>query len=61
MFGRDLAVAAAVPAVAAVILWRGGDATAAAATWLLAAWFPVTVADGLRRAADRWAPRNPFT
>lgn len=61
MFGRDLAACAAVPAVAAVILWRGGDATAAAATWLLAAWFPVTVADGLRRAADRWAPRNPFT
>jgi len=61
MFGRDLAAAAAVPALAAVLLWRGGDWTAAGATWLLAAWLPVTILDALRSAADRWAPRNIFT
>jgi uncharacterized membrane protein len=61
MFGRDLAMAAAVPAVAAALLWRGGDWSAVAATWLLAAWLPATVQDALRRAADRWIPRNPFT
>ena len=61
MFGRDLAVVAAIPALAAVLLWRGGDWTGAAATWLLAAWLPATLLDALRRAADRWVPRNPFT
>lgn len=61
MFGRDLARLAAVPAIAAVLAWRGGDWTGAGATWLLAAWVPVAVADALRRAADRWAPRNVFT
>jgi uncharacterized membrane protein len=61
MFGRDLAAAAAAPAVVAALLWRGGDWTGAGATWLLAAWFPVTVLDALRRAADRWIPRNVFT
>jgi uncharacterized membrane protein len=61
MFGRDLALAAAVPAVLAAWLWRGGDAAGLGATWLLAAWLPVTVADGLRRLADYAVPRNPFT
>ncbi|MDH5265821.1 MAG: energy-coupling factor ABC transporter permease [Betaproteobacteria bacterium] len=61
MFGRDLALVAAVPAVLAAWLWRGGEWTGLAATWLLAAWLPVTVADGLRRLADRHVPRNPFT
>ena len=60
MFGRELALAAAVPALAATLLWRGGDWTGAGATWLLAAWLPVTLADALRRAADRWLPRNVF-
>jgi uncharacterized membrane protein len=60
MFGRDLAMAAAVPALAAALLWRGGDWTGSGATWLLAAWLPVTVIDMLRRAADRWLPRNVF-
>lgn len=61
MFGRHLAVVAAVPALAAVLLWRGGDWTGAGATWLLAAWLPATVLEGLRLAAERWIPRNPFT
>ena len=61
MFGRDLAVLAALPAVAAALAWRGGDWPGMAATWLLAAWLPATLLDALRRAADRWAPRNPFT
>ena len=61
MFGRDLAAVAAAPAVAAVLLWQGGDASGAGATWLLAAWLPVTILEALRRGADRWAPRNVFT
>ena len=61
MFGRDLALAAAVPAVLAAWLWRGSEWTGLGATWLLAAWLPVTIADGLRRLADRTLPRNPFT
>jgi len=61
MFGRDLGLVAAVPAVLAAWLWRGGEWTGLAATWLLAAWVPVTVSDGLRRLADRHIPRNPFT
>ena len=61
MFGRHLAVVAAVPAMVAVLLWRGGDWTGAGATWLLAAWLPATVLELLRLAADRWVPRNPFT
>jgi uncharacterized membrane protein len=61
MFGRDLAVAAAMPALAAVLAWRGGDWSGVGATWLLAAWFPATGQDALRRAVDRWVPRNPFT
>lgn len=61
MFGRDLGVVAAVPAVLAAWLWRGTDWSGIPATWLLAAWVPVTVADGLRRLADRHIPRNPFT
>ena len=61
MFGRDLAAVAAVPALGAVLLWRGGDWTNAGATWLLAAWLPVTILDALRRAAHRWVPRNVFT
>jgi uncharacterized membrane protein len=61
MFGRDLAVVAAAPAVAATLLWHGGEWTGAGATWLLAAWLPATIQDGLRRAADRWVPRNVFT
>ncbi len=61
MFGRELALAAAVPAVLAAWLWRGSEASGLAATWLLAAWLPVTVADGLRRFADARLPRNPFT
>jgi uncharacterized membrane protein len=60
MFGRDLALAAAVPAIAATLLWRGGDWTGAGASWLLAAWLPVTVVDALRRAAERWLPPNIF-
>lgn len=61
MFGRDLGLVAAVPAVLAAWLWRGGEWSGLGATWLLAAWVPVTVADGLRRLADRHVPRNPFT
>lgn len=61
MFGRELALVAAAPALAAVLLWGHGDWTAAGAAWLLAAWLPATVLDALRRAADRWAPRNIFT
>ncbi len=49
------------PAVAAALLWQGGDWTGAGATWLLAAWLPVTLVDALRRAADRWLPCNVFT
>lgn len=61
MFGRDLALVAAVPAVLAAWLWHGSEFAGLGATWLLAAWLPVTVADGLRRLADRRLPRNPFT
>ncbi len=61
MFGRPLALVAAAPAALAALLWRGGDWTGLGATWLLAAWLPVTVHDALRRAADRWVPRNIFT
>ncbi|MBL0140697.1 MAG: energy-coupling factor ABC transporter permease [Betaproteobacteria bacterium] len=61
MFGRDLAAVAGAPAVFAVLLWRGGDWAGAGATWLLAAWLPVTILDALRLAADRWLPRNVFT
>lgn len=61
MFGRDLAAMAAAPAVVAVLVWRGGDWSGAGATWLLAAWLPITVVDALRRGADRWLPRNIFT
>jgi len=61
MFGRHLAVVAAVPALAAVLLWHGGDWTGAGATWLLAAWLPASFLEALRLAADRWVPRNPFT
>lgn len=61
MFGRHLAVVAAVPAIAAVLLWRGGEWAGGGATWLLAAWLPVSVLELLRLAADRWVPRNPFT
>lgn len=61
MFGRNLAVLAALPAVGVALLWRGGDPWGLGATWLLAAWLPATLADALRRAADRWLPRNPFT
>lgn len=60
MFGRDLAMAAAVPALLAAMLWHGGGWTGAGATWLLAAWLPITVVDALRRAAGRWLPRNVF-
>jgi len=61
MFGRDLAVAAAAPAVAAACLWRGDGWTGAGATWLLAAWLPVTLQHALHGTADRWVPRNIFT
>jgi uncharacterized membrane protein len=61
MFGRQLGLVAAVPAVLAAWLWRGSEWTGLGATWLLAAWVPVMVADGLRRLADRYAPLNPFT
>ena len=61
MFGRDLALVAAVPAVVAAWLWRGSEWSGIGATWLLAAWLPVTVGDGLRRLVDRHLPRNPFT
>jgi len=61
MFGRDLALVAAVPAAVAAWLWRGSEWAGLGATWLLAAWLPVTVGDGLRRLADRFVPRNPFT
>ena len=61
MFGRDLALAAAAPAVLAAWLWRGGEWSGLGATWLLAAWLPITIADGLRRLADSRLPRNPFT
>jgi uncharacterized membrane protein len=61
MFGRRLALVAAVPAVLAAWLWRGSEWTGLGATWLLAAWLPVLVADGLRLLADRHLPRNPFT
>lgn len=60
MFGRELAMAAAVPALVAATLWHGGEWTGAGATWLLAAWLPIAVIDALRRAADRWLPRNVF-
>jgi uncharacterized membrane protein len=61
MFGRDLAAVAAAPAILAVLAWRGGDWPGSGATWLLAAWLPVTILDALRVAADRWLPRNVFT
>ena len=61
MFGRDLALVAALPAVVAAWLWRGSEWPGLGATWLLAAWLPITVADGLRRLADSRLPRNPFT
>ncbi len=61
MFGRQLGLVAAVPAVLAAFLWRGGDWTGIGATWLLAAWVPIGVAGGLRWLADRYVPRNPFT